>query len=420
MKDDLKSGWVAPPRPEWVRRINEEGSCMDIRGVVPLDEDSLLSIAKASTGLSDFGDDDWVEPFKVLIQALDDEAELNLMGRLMTRSDLLMLLEARLRIEDTYQRHPEIGDEQINDPLFIIGQGRTGTSVLQSMLSADPRNGTITNWEAMFPCPPPEKASYNTDPRIDQADKLITQWHRVVPELISMHEFRGHLQTENPHVHCLSFRSPAWFSLLFGQVPSYMAYMATQDNSLSYVYEKRVLKLLQWKNPRHHWVLKSPYLLMQLREIIKVYPDAKFIWTHRDPVKAFASAVDLVGALFHIKTDHPFIGGSLAMFTDVAPNAAMMNLGVDLLENGTIRKEQMCNIQYVDFVADPVACIEQIYRQFNFVMTTDARAAMQKFMADNPRSSRPKHEYDVGSNEAINTGRALFKRYQDYFSVSNE
>ena len=104
---DRKAIWQPPPRPDWVTRINAEGNCMDIRGVVPLDENSLLDTAMRNTGLSNFGSEEWREPFKVFVKSLDEEAELNLMGRLMGRSDVLMFLEARLQIEEAYQRHPD-------------------------------------------------------------------------------------------------------------------------------------------------------------------------------------------------------------------------------------------------------------------------------------------------------------------------
>src|SRR5271154_7025041 len=100
--------WVPPTRPDWVQRVNDEGSLLDIRGVVPLTADSLIATATTNTGLDDFGAEDWHEPFEVLVNSLDEEAQLNLVGRLMTRSDLLMLLEARLCIEATYKEHPEI------------------------------------------------------------------------------------------------------------------------------------------------------------------------------------------------------------------------------------------------------------------------------------------------------------------------
>src|SRR5262245_31962799 len=116
---DRRTGWTPQPRPEWVRRINEEGSFMDLEGVVPLDENSLLAAARRNTGLSDFGADDWHEPFQVLVNSLNREAELHLLGRIMARGELLMFLEGRLWIEDTYKKHPEIDAEQIVKPLMI-------------------------------------------------------------------------------------------------------------------------------------------------------------------------------------------------------------------------------------------------------------------------------------------------------------
>ena len=133
---------------------------MNISGVVPLDENSLLDSAMHNTGLSDFGDDDWREPFRVLIKSLEEEAELHLMGRLWARSAILILLESRLWIEETYKCHPEINDEKITQPIFIVGQSRTGTSFLLNVLASNPDNGAIMQWEATFPCPPPEKATY--------------------------------------------------------------------------------------------------------------------------------------------------------------------------------------------------------------------------------------------------------------------
>ncbi|MET0658064.1 MAG: sulfotransferase, partial [Steroidobacteraceae bacterium] len=138
-----KDSWQPQPRPEWVRRLNEEGRWLDIKSVVPLDSASLLEAAKRSTGLSNFGDDGWREPFETFVRSLEEDAALNLMGRIMTRTELLVWLELRLRVEEEYRLHPEIADEQIEKPLLIIGQGRSGTSALQNLLSADPQNGTL-------------------------------------------------------------------------------------------------------------------------------------------------------------------------------------------------------------------------------------------------------------------------------------
>lgn len=115
--------WDPPERPDWANRINEEGSYMDIRGVVPLDTASLLASAERNTGLSDYGADHWREPFGHLVTSYDTEARLNLMGRLRVRSDLLIWLEARLMIEETYRRHPEIDDDDHRDTHGHRGAG---------------------------------------------------------------------------------------------------------------------------------------------------------------------------------------------------------------------------------------------------------------------------------------------------------
>lgn len=157
--------WTPPTRPEWVRRVNEEGSYLDIRSIVPLDEASLIACAKANTGPDDFGDDEWYEPFKLFLKSLEQDSGLNLMGRIMTRSDLLMYLEARLRIEDTYKKHPEIEARELAPSMLIVGSGRSGTSAMQTLLGLDPDNGITRHWEALFPCPPPEAATHESDYR---------------------------------------------------------------------------------------------------------------------------------------------------------------------------------------------------------------------------------------------------------------
>ena len=411
--------WVPPVRPEWVQRVIDEGAFMDIKGIVPLDAESLIATAKKNTGLSDFGDDLWYEPFTILVKAIDEEAEQHLMGRLLTRSHLLLLLEARLRIEDTYKKHPEIDDEVIKSPFFIIGQGRTGTSILQRIMAAGPDNGTFMTWESLMPYPPPEKATYLTDPRIEKVNNLVTQWARVAPELEYMHEYRGYLPTENPHIQAIGFRSPGLFAIYFGLVPSYQAYISKQDRALEYRYEKRVLKYLQWKNPRKYWILKSPYSLLEVPYILKVYPDVKIIWTHRDPIKAKASVVNLIGSRLRMVTNN-VSGKFLAPFSRPDASAAMMSQPIDWIEQGILPKAQLCSIQYKDFVRDPVATIGEIYKYFHMEMTPETRAAMQKSVDDNPRENMPEYKYSAGSAETIRHERELFKRYQDYFSVASE
>ncbi len=418
--ESRRQQWQPKPRPEWVARINDEGKSMDIQSVVPLDENSLLDCARRNTGLCDFGDDNWYKPFQILIKALDDEAELNLMGRLMTRADLLNMLEARLMIEDCYKRHPEIEEQVITQPLIIIGQGRSGTSILQNILDQDPANGSPSTWEAYRPCPPPEQTNYKTDPRIKQYAAHITLINRVIPEIRSMHEFEPELPTESIHLHCLSFISPAWFNPFCGQVPSYTEYTQSINPLVAYEYEKRVLKLLQWRNPRRHWVMKSPYSILHLREILQVYPDAGFIWTHRDPVKALSSVVNLIGTLFWCRSDKPFIGNSLDSYTQADLAAMLVNQPIDWLASGELPKQQLFNIQYTDFVNNPLAEIERLYRHYNIEFSASAREKMQGYIDANPRENRPAHHYNSGPDQLVDSERQAFSRYQAYFNVASE
>lgn len=194
--DSTGGTWTPPPRPEWLARVNEEGRGMDIASLVPLQPGELLETAMRNTGLADFGSGEWREGFEVLVKALEEEADLNLFGRLMTRSDLLIWLQARLEIEDAYRRHPEIDAETIAAPVFIVGQPRSGTSILFELLSQDAQFGAPMNWEMLFPCPPPEAATYRTDPRIARAQHLLTQWHRVAPTFLTMHELGATIPNE--------------------------------------------------------------------------------------------------------------------------------------------------------------------------------------------------------------------------------
>ncbi len=416
---DHRLEWQPPQRPEWVQRINEEGCCMEAEQVVPLDEASLLNSAMESTGLSDFGADDWREPFRVFLKSLNEEAQLNLMGRIRTRSEILQLLEARLQIEETYTRHPEIADEQITQPLIIVGQGRSGTTLLQNLLNSHPDNGAPLHWELVLPCPPPESATYQTDARIEKAHKLIDQWNRVTPTFAAMHEFAGTIPMEDNVTMAMNFMSPTWLDCM-GQVPSYDAYIFQQPVEPALRWLERVLKLLQWKNPRKHWVLKDPMHLDRMSELLKVFPDACFIWPHRDPVRALASLVSVVGTIQWGRSDHPFSAVSLAYMTDPDLAAGRFNAVIDHLDSGAIPQDQIAHVLFHDLVADPVGQVGKMYDHFGIELTDSGREAMSRFMKENPRDNRPAHQFDIGSDAAVARVREAFARYQERFDVPVE
>ena len=411
------SRWTPPVRPDWVAAVNAEGRHLDLSQVVPLDSRSLREAAEAHTGLADYGDDAWREPFEIIVRALDEEADLNLMGRLMTRSDLVHYLEGRLRIEDTYRQHPEIDDEQIVKPFVVVGQGRSGTSMLLNLLSQDPCSGSVKTWEAIFPCPPPETETYHTDSRIERGHELIDQWNRVNPALSSLHEFGGLVPASCVHFMSYSFRS-IWFGML-GQIPSYTAWLADSDWDVAYQYHRRVLKLLQWRNPRERWVLKSPTHLLMMPTILRTYPDACFIWPHRDPLKAIVSSVDLAANLNWARSDNNRMLG-FEDYNDPARSLAMIEKPIEWLESGVLDPARLYNLQYRDLISDPLSTIAALYDHFGQPFTSTARDGMRNFLDCHPRSTRNAHLYDEDAIQSIAAERSRFARYQSFFGVPSE
>lgn len=411
--------WVPPPRPDWVQRVNAEGRHLDLRSVVPLDPASLIACATRNTGLSDFGSEDWREPFETFVRALDTESELTLIGRVMTRSDLLMYLEARLRVEDTYRRHPEIDEQPLAPPIMIIGSGRSGTSAIQNLLSCDPGNGTPKHWEALFPCPPPEAAKYHSDPRIAIADQRMTQWNRVTPEMESIHEFGGEMPTELIQIEAMSFQAVGWL-IFCGFTPSFDVYMSQRSSEPGLRYARRVLKLLQWKHPRQRWLLKSPDAMRYLPDVFKVFPDMQLIWMHRDPLKAVSSMVSLVGTILWARSDRKLDDRAIAQLTNPAGLAGLFGMVMDQIDRGAVPAAQLRHVQYLDFVDDPFGSIEHLYRDMGIELSAAARQAMQRYLHEHPRESRPAHQYSTGDAARLRAERALFERYQQRFQVQDE
>jgi hypothetical protein len=412
MTADRRQAYQHPPRPEWVTRINAEG-------LVPLDARSLLDAARANTGLSDFGDSDpedhWRAHFEVLLSAIENEAELNLLGRLLTRSDLLVYLQNRLEVTDWYKRYPQIDDEVITQPVFIVGLPRSGTTILHEVLAQDDQFRYVKKWEALFPCPPPEESTYGSDPRIRRGHELITIQDRISPEWKSMHDVGGELPVE-----CIEFTTSAFLSEMFTasfQIPTYQQYLQNADVTETYRWHKRMLKLLQWRFRRPHWLFKGCNHEPYLPQLLKIYPDAKIILTHRDPIKAVASVVSVQGTIFGFRTDDPFSRNSYDNWLRMDLVAAMLNQRIAWIEDGTLPSGQFASIRFADFSSSPIQALRTLYRDLGLTLTAGAELRMQRYLAQKPRGVFGVHSYETGDGGAE---RPLFEKYQSYFQVPNE
>lgn len=413
--DAPAAGWQAPERPEWLARFLEETQSWDARGVAPLQFDELVETARRNTGFDDFGTEDWQEALQVLLHSIETEAELHFFGRIWTRNDILSFLEARLRIEDAYKAHPEIDDEVIDRPVFVTGLPRSGTSILFELLAQDQQLMAPANWEFVLPCPPPEAATYRTDPRVPRAHDLITQLGRVAPSLNAMHELGAWIPNECFVALRMSFRSGHLSASC--QVPSYNNWLYGADMEPAYRHYKRLLKLLQWHNPRDHWLLKSPEHETFLPTLFKVFPDARVVLTHRDPVRAQGSVTSLLGTFFSMRSDKPFDAAAFEELLTPEGTAGRLNQTIAWIESGAVPAGQITHSRYADLILDPQAALERIYTGLGLPFTDQARGAVTAYLAAKPKGKFGAHRYAVSQDDAI---RSLFAPYQAYFNVPTE
>jgi hypothetical protein len=266
--------------------------------VPQLTVESLLSAASAKTGLSDFGDKSFLEPMSVLIDALTNEASLSVGGIYGQYQRILDLLVNRLRVEDALKKHPQILDEKIENPVVIVGLPRTGTTMLHRIMASDSRFFAPLWYEvrnpALFPCEETEwqPGSAGKDPRITDAEEQVAVMLQLAPELLKIHPLDPVGADEEIMLLEHSFFSttpPA-----FASVPSYTKWLQTHDNTPGYRYLKVLLQYLQWQKRQagqnaQRWLLKAPHHLHNMKELFAVFPDAKVILTHRDPLQTIPS-----------------------------------------------------------------------------------------------------------------------------------
>lgn len=257
-----------------------------------IDAAELEAEARDKTGLDDFGDPMFREGLERIVQSFNEEADLTEAGEVMQHIRLVSLLSTRLQVEETYRLHPAIDEEEVEGPVFVIGLPRTGTTALSQLVAADPQFRSLRMWESSSPCPPPESATEHTDPRIADAEAGLAMMYEMFPLMASMHHQEATTATECQDLLGMSFRTVHFDG--FGRVPSYLAWVTDCDMRGTYQFHRRVLQLLQWHCPPRLWHLKTPVHMFALDALLEAYPDAKFLWSHRDPAKVLGSVCSLI------------------------------------------------------------------------------------------------------------------------------
>lgn len=387
------------------------------RAFVRLDEADLLETSRMRTGFDDFGGDLFREPLRILLDSFERDADLNLVGRICVRSEITRILCNRLYMAADCRRYPEIREEQIRRPLFITGFPRSGSTFLHAMLAQDPRCRAPRTWEVMHPSPPPERRTYDSDPRIGRTVRQLKWIDVLMPEFEKFHLIHASYPQE-----CIAITDHSFLSYVFEsmyQVSGYHDWHDHQDKRPAYEFHRRFLQHLQWHCPGSHWVLKAPSHLMALEALLAVYPDADIVVTHRDPLKVLPSCASLTRVLrapFTNRVRWEGIGSEVSGRWEGAARYAMR-----FREEHHDLRQRIYDVRYPDLKKDPLAVVRGIYGYFGRELCPDAEEAMQRFAAANPKDGHGVHRYTLDEfGLDRDTERSRFRFYTDFFGIAPE
>lgn len=379
------------------------------------DEAALIAEAQSNSGLSDFGDDEFRTPLGVLLKSLREEAPLNEIGRHVMRARILESLETRLKTQDWIVRHPEILEEEIVAPIVVVGLMRTGTTMLHRIIARDPRNHAANWWETRFPAPDPDTDWNAPDPRIPMAEAEVAAILEADPRQASIHPWDA--QAPDEEIMLLEHSFLSHVPEAFVNIPTYRAWINEQDWTPAYVYLKKLLQSLQWQkrqrgDVRERWVLKTPGHLGYIDTLFKVFPGARVIQTHRDPLETVPSAASMNHAMWALYSEEKEANEAGAQWQD--------RLAWGTLRCMESRKhydaDRFVDVWFRDALKDPIGEIERAYQVFGIEMTPEARTGMEQWMKENPRDKRPAHQYtlsDYGlTEESI---KSAFAPYREKF-----
>jgi hypothetical protein len=357
--------------------------------------DDLLAEARTETGLGDFGDDAFREGLAVYCESVAAEARLNDLGAVAVRSNVVAALANRLRVVDWAARHPEVAGERIEAPLFVIGMFRAGTTLLSTLLDRDPANRSLLRWEAHDSVPPPSPATFRSGPRVDAVRERAEMLEQLNPDIAVVHHEEADGPTECITVMSQDFKSLLWEAI--ANVPAYGAWLRDADQRSAYEHHRLVLRVLQSGGVRGRWALKSPHHALALEDLTAVYPDARLVLLHRDPVALCGSVCSLIRTLS-------------GTFSDADHRDHIARHWTGVLEASIGRVEAfraarpgvpVVDVQYDDLVSRPVETVAAIYRAFGDELSGPARDALDAFVGADVaagargRPSRAAHRYDL-------------------------
>ncbi len=348
-------------------------------------------------GIALYDDPGLRERLGVLCAAIDEDTDLSPMGRLSLFGMLVRYLVQRCRLEQLYREHPEIDEVEIRAPLVITGLPRSGTTHLLNLISTDHRLRSLQYWESLEPIPragervPPGAE----DPRIQRCRDELAMREEILPLFNAMHDMHPFHIHEEIELLAMDF-STALFDTL-AQLPRWTDYYLAHDQTPHYAFLKRSLKALQWLSGPERWVLKSPQHMEQLAPLMNVFPDARVVVTHRDPVSVMASMMTMIAYAGRMSRDpvRPAVIG------ETICQRMLLRLRTLVETRHLLPPQQSIDVLFHEFMAGDVAMVERIYAMADHAMTPAVRGAMSRYMEEHPRGKHGRIVYDMKADFGI-------------------
>jgi hypothetical protein len=351
-----------------------------------LSAEHLMEKAAATAGSDDFGDLPFRDGLDAHLWSLEHESghpgeRLDALGH-----GLTAILVKRLRLVDDRKRHPAIADERIEAPIVVLGLPRTGSTHLHALLATRPGTRAPRQWEMTAPSPPPEAATAHSDPRIAEVQSALDARPNA-RALQAIHPYGATRAEQCIGLIDWSFVNAA--ALAPHRMPSYFEWFLGADQHVAYQHHRRMLQHLQWRNPGS-WVLKWPKHVFALDALLATYPDARIVWTHRDPVKVVPSVADFVGTIRSLSSpgyDPVRFGAEWVALEEFGLLRAMS------VRDRIADQRRIYDVHYNDLVADPVATVSGIYEHFGLPVDDETRQRVARFQEDNPKGKHGSHTY---------------------------
>jgi hypothetical protein len=377
---------------------------------VVFSEEALLEAARRQTGLSDFGSPDFRARLRVQLRAIEEDHELNALGRLGVHANLVRYLANRLRFEELLRRHPEILEVEVARPIIVVGLPRSGTTHLVNLIAADSRLRSLPYWESMEPVPAPGQGPGRDgrDPRFARCRASYEQMVAQMPLIVAMHDMYPEHIHEEIELQELDFSS--YLLEWLCRPPRWRDHYLALDMRPHYAYLRRVLQALTWLRGPRRWVLKSPQHLEQLVPLLDAFPDATIAITHRDPISVIRSAITMLAYGDRMRRTRVDLAGLAGYWIDRVERL----LRACVRDRDRIPSERSQDVLFHEFMADDVGMVERIYARAGLAMTPEARTELDAHMAENPRGKHGQVVYDLRSDFGIDPA-ALRERFDFYF-----